>query len=64
MIPGLKPKSVSGLLLRLERQKLLSYFGNTGIRSYVKTPKIYYLTKTDHGILTAERAHLGIEGEP
>ena len=51
---GLKPKSVSELLLRLERQKLLSHFGNVGVRGYGKTPKVYYLTKRGYEALAEE----------
>lgn len=51
VITGLKDKSTSELLLRLERQKLLGSFGNVGIRGYGKTPKVYYLTKSGHGLL-------------
>jgi len=63
-VTGLKPKSASELLLRLERQKLLASFGNTGIRGYGKTPKVYYLTKPGHLILSEECGHLGIDVEP
>ena len=63
-ITGLRPKSVSEMLLKMERQKLLASFGNTGVRGYGKTPKVYYLTKTGHTLLEAECAHLGIEVEP
>ncbi len=54
MIADLRPKSASEMLLRLERQKLLGSFGNTGIRGYGKTPKLYYLTKGGHRVLAAE----------
>lgn len=54
VITGLKPKSSSELLLRLERQKLLSHFGNVGQRGYGKTPKVYYLTKRGNSILCEE----------
>lgn len=63
-ITGLRPKSVSEMLLRMERQKLLGSFGNTGIRGYGKTPKVYFLTKTGHSLLADECAHLGEEIEP
>lgn len=53
-ICGLRPKSASEMLLRLERQKLLRFFGNTGIRGYGKTPKVYYLTKRGHALLAEE----------
>lgn len=53
-ICGLRPKSASELLLRLERQKLLSSFGNVGIRGYGKTPKVYFVTKRGHGFLAEE----------
>ena len=51
---GVRPKSASDLLLRLERQKLLDHFGNVGIRGYGKTPKVYYLTKRGHRLLAEE----------
>lgn len=54
MIAGLRPKSASEMLLRLERQKLLGSFGNTGVRGYGKTPKLYFITKTGHRLLTKE----------
>lgn len=53
-ITGLRPKSASEMLLRLERQKLLSSFGNTGIRGYGKTPKVYYLTKGGYRLFAEE----------
>jgi len=64
IVSGLKQKSASELLLRLERQKLLGSFGNVGIRGYGKTPKVYYLTKAGHNVLSAECEHLGITVEP
>ncbi len=63
-ITGMRPKSASQLLLRLERQKLLGSFGNVGIRGYGKTPKIYYLTKTGHTVLAEEGEILGMDVEP
>ena len=51
---GLKPKSASEMLLRLERNRLLGFFGNTGIRGYGKTPKVYFLTKRGHALLREE----------
>ncbi len=54
-LTGLRPKSASEMLLRLERQKLLGFFGNTGIRGYGKTPKVYYLTKRGYAILAEEQ---------
>ena len=64
MMTGLRPKSASELLLRLERQKLLSSFGNTGIRGYGKTPKMYFLTKGGHKLLHEEGEALGWHVEP
>jgi predicted ArsR family transcriptional regulator len=64
MICGIKPKSASEMLLRLERQGLLSHFGNVGIRGYGKTPKVYFLTKRGHRVLAEERAALGQEIAP
>ncbi|PLX32675.1 MAG: hypothetical protein C0605_17625 [Hyphomicrobiales bacterium] len=60
-VAGLKPKSASEMLLKAERQKLLSHFGNTGIRGYGKTPKVYYLTKRGHTVLQEEGAFLGLQ---
>lgn len=62
-IIGMRPKSASEMLLRLERQKLLASFGNTGIRGG-KTPKMYYLTKGGHRILVEEGEALDWEVEP
>jgi hypothetical protein len=42
------------MLLRLERQRILGFFGNVGIRGYGKTPKVYYLTKRGHALLSEE----------
>lgn len=53
-IVGMRPKSASELLLRLERHKLLSHFGNTGLRGMGKTPKVYFLTKRGHAALAQE----------
>ena len=36
----------------------------TGVRGYGKTPKVYYLTKSGHRILSDECEHLGIDVEP
>jgi len=51
---GVRPKSASEMLLRLERTKLLGSFGNTGIRGYGKTPKLYFLKKRGHSLLAEE----------
>ena len=63
-ISGLRPKSASELLLRLERQKLLAFFGNVGIRGYGKTPKVYYLTKSGHLVLSEELEATGEDVPP
>jgi len=63
-ITGLKPKSSSEMLLRLERQKLLPFFGNVGQRGYGKTPKVYYLTKRGYGVLADEFDARGLILEP
>lgn len=60
-ICGLRPKSASEMLLRLERNGLLDHFGNVGIRGYGKTPKVYFLKKRGHAILAEERAATGKE---
>jgi len=57
----MRPKSASEMLLRMERQKLLGSFGNTGIRGYGKTPKLYYLTKGGHRVMAEE---LEAQGRP
>jgi hypothetical protein len=49
-----RPKSASEMLLNLERKKLLGSFGNTGIRGYGKTPKLYFLQKLGHRVLAEE----------
>lgn len=54
VICGLKPKSASEMLLRMERQRLLGFFGNVGIRGYGKTPKVYFLTRRAHALLSEE----------
>jgi hypothetical protein len=61
---GLKEKSASEMLLRLERQKLLGSFGNVGIRGYGKTPKLYYLTRSGHALMAEELESLGWHVEP
>jgi hypothetical protein len=53
-IVGLRPKSASEMLLNLERKQLLGSFGNTGIRGYGKTPKLYFLKKRGHVVLAEE----------
>ena len=58
-ICGLRPKSASELLLRLERHKLLGHFGNVGIRGYGKTPKVYFCTKRGHRLLAEEYEAIG-----
>ncbi|MEM1088618.1 MAG: replication-relaxation family protein, partial [Pseudomonadota bacterium] len=52
------------LLLRLERQKLLSSFGNVGIRGYGKTPKVYFATKRGHDVIAEEYEAAGKEVPP
>ncbi len=51
---GVTPKSASAMLLRLQRHGALGFFGNTGIRGYGKTPKVYYLTRGGHRLLATE----------
>lgn len=63
-IVGVRPKSASEILLRLERHKALSFFGNVGLRGFGKTPKVYFLTKRGHGLLAAEYEALGHEITP
>lgn len=53
-IVGLRPKSASEMLLKLERKQLLGWFGNIGIRGYGKTPKLYFLKKRGHVVLADE----------
>lgn len=61
VITGVRDKSASALLLRLERHQALSSFGNTGIRGYGETPKIYFLTKRGYRLLADEYEALGQE---
>jgi len=61
---GVRPKTASEMLLRLERHKALAHFGNTGIRGYGKTPKVYYLTKRGHRLLAQEYEAIGRELAP
>lgn len=63
-ICGTKPKTTSEMLLRLERGRLLDHFGNTGIRGYGKTPKVYFLTKRGHALLTEEQEALELPVPP
>lgn len=49
------PKSTSEMLLRLERHGLLDHFGNVGIRGYGSTPKVYFLTRPGHAVLSEEQ---------
>lgn len=53
-VTGLKEKSASEALLRLERQGYLDHFGNVGIRGYGKTPKVYYLKRSGYDLLADE----------
>lgn len=53
-ITGLRDKSASEALLRLERQGFLDHFGNVGIRGYGKTPKVYYLKRRGYDLLVEE----------
>ena len=63
-ITGLRPKSASEMLLRLERHGLLGHFGNVGIRGYGKTPKVYFLKKAGHTVLAEERDAVGQDTVP
>ena len=63
-ITGVRDKSASEMLLRLERHKALAHFGNTGIRGMGKTPKVYYLTQRGHRMLAAEYDAVGREIAP
>lgn len=63
-VVGCKVKTVSSMLLKLERQHLLGAFGNVGMRGYGKTPKVYFLTKTGHRLLADEATHLGFAVSP
>jgi len=51
---GLKYATAAEMLLRFERQRLLGHFGNTGIRGYGKTPKVYFLKKRGYLLLVEE----------
>ena len=50
-VTGMRPKSASEMLLRLERQKLLASFGNVPIAGRGKTPKVYYLKRRGYRVL-------------
>jgi len=51
---GLKYATAAEMLLRFERQRLLGHFGNTGIRGYGKTPKVYFLKERGYRMLVEE----------
>ncbi len=53
-VTGLKEKSASEALLKLERQKCLDHFGNVGVRGFGKTPKVYYLKPRGYDLLVNE----------
>ncbi|MEJ6404329.1 replication-relaxation family protein [Yoonia sp. 2307UL14-13] len=61
---GVTEKSASEILLRLERHHLLGSFGNTGIRGFGKTPKVYFLTRTGYRHLVEQRSADGLETAP
>ncbi|MEO1639885.1 MAG: replication-relaxation family protein [Pseudomonadota bacterium] len=63
-ITGVNAKSASEMLLRLERHGLLDHFGNVGIRGYGKTPKVYFLTRRGHAVLSEELEALGQPVQP
>jgi hypothetical protein len=51
---ALRPDTASKQLLRYERGGLLGFLGNTGIRGYGKTPKVYFLTRKGFELLHRE----------
>ncbi|WP_411890788.1 replication-relaxation family protein [Yoonia sp. SDW83-1] len=53
-IVGVAEKSASEMLLRLQRHHLLGSFGNAGMYGSGKTPKVYFLTRTGHRLLSEE----------
>ena len=53
-VSGVKEKTASEALLRLERGRHLDHFGNVGIRGYGKTPKVYYLKRRGYELLQNE----------
>ncbi len=63
-VTGLRPKSCSNMLLRLERQKLLGHFGNVPIYGRGKMPKAYFLTRRGHALLAGEYEACGRQIAP
>ncbi len=59
VIAGVRDKSASELLLKLERYGALSHFGNSGLYGAGKTPKVYYLTKRGYRLLADEFEAMG-----
>jgi hypothetical protein len=53
-ITSLLHDTASKQLLRYERGGLLGFLGNTGIRGYGKTPKVYFLTRKGFELLHRE----------
>jgi hypothetical protein len=51
---GMNRNTASHQLKNFERHGLLGHFGNTGIRGYGKTPKVYFLTRKGFELLTRE----------
>jgi predicted ArsR family transcriptional regulator len=64
VITGVRDKTASELLLKLERHKALAHFGNAGLHRMGKTPKVYYLTKAGHRLLASEFEAVGREIAP
>ena len=63
-ITGMKEKSASEMMLKMERRKYVGSFGNTGIRGYGKTPKLYYVTPSGYRLMSEEMEPLGWDIEP
>jgi DNA-binding MarR family transcriptional regulator len=53
-IASLNHDTATKQLRRFEERGLLGYFGNTGIRGYGKTPKVYFLTRKGFELLRRE----------
>ena len=53
-ITALLHDTASKQLLRYERGGLLGFLGNTGIRGFGKTPKVYFLTRKGYELLSRE----------
>src|SRR2546421_13091604 len=53
-VTGLHRTSAADKLRLLEQHGMLGHFGNTGVRGYGKTPKVYFLTRKGFELLARE----------